>query len=94
MQLNAIVVGISVENVLKCAFPLDSSVDRDRLRERQRQARAQMSSQVAEQDNPAGPGAPLFGEPVRVSLTAPFYLTLRMIGRFPWGKEEKVFQSV
>jgi hypothetical protein len=37
-------------------------VERDRLRERERQARAQMSSQVDEQ------GTFLFGAPVRVSV--------------------------
>lgn len=49
------------------------SVERDRLRELERQARAQMSSQAADRDNqrvtqgPPG-GAPLFQAPVRVSI--------------------------
>lgn len=46
------------------------SVERDRLREREKQARAQMSSLVAERDleHQDGGGAPLFGAPVKVSL--------------------------
>ncbi|BES91469.1 AF4/FMR2 family member lilli [Nesidiocoris tenuis] len=39
------------------------SIERDRLRERERQARAQMTS---EREDPPG-GAPLFGAPVRVN---------------------------
>ncbi|XP_060531645.1 AF4/FMR2 family member lilli isoform X2 [Cylas formicarius] len=42
-------------------------VERDRLRERERQARAQMSSQVAEQESPGVSGNFLFKEPIRVS---------------------------
>ncbi|KAF4523379.1 hypothetical protein B566_EDAN005536 [Ephemera danica] len=47
------------------------SVERDRLRERERQARAQMSSQAAEREDAktaaAMGGAPLFDAPVRIN---------------------------
>lgn len=50
------------------------SVERDRLREQERQARAQMSSQAADRDSAGAPmtipqtgGTPLFTGPVRVS---------------------------
>jgi hypothetical protein len=43
------------------------SVERDRLRERERQARAQMSSQAEREAENLG--APFFGPPVRVCLT-------------------------
>lgn len=54
-------------------FPADQffdrfSVERDRLRERERQARAQMSHQADRGSSQEPPdGAPLFGAPVRVS---------------------------
>lgn len=46
-------------------------MERDRLREREKQARAQMSSLVAERDleHQDGGGAPLFDAPVKVSAS-------------------------
>lgn len=45
------------------------SVERDRLREREKQARAQMSlGAERDLDHQDGGGAPLFGAPVKVSV--------------------------
>lgn len=60
-------VGRPVIHLLMC-FRFCCSVERDRLRERERQARAQMSSQVADQESPGTSGNFLFREPIRVSV--------------------------
>lgn len=55
------------------------SVERERLRERERQVRQQMSSQAVEREDalPSVPvsGAPLFSLPQRVSSTHNFWAT-------------------
>lgn len=66
------------------------SVERDRLREREKQARAQMSSLVAERDldHQDGGGAPLFGAPVKVSSSSSSGgdLIVFLVTRFVWIK--------
>lgn len=67
-----IMIGDVIDVLSNMQIAMCFSVERERLRERERQVRQQMSSQAVEREDamPLVPvtGAPLFSLPVRVSI--------------------------